>query len=113
MRTVVIALGLVLVLAGCAPGMYTAGALPAAVVAALSPTRDAGGPIGDSYPISYGTLPETGRAQLPASSPLWSLAPAAQAAPACAEPPPYWLSPPPWRRTMGSGPADGGCAPRL
>lgn len=112
MRTVVIALGLVLALAGCAPGMYTAGALPAAVVAVLSPIRDANGPIGDPYPISYGTLHETGRAQLPASGPLWSLAPAAQAVPACVAPP-HWLSPPPWGRAMGSGPADGGCAPRL
>lgn len=79
----------------------------------LSPIRDANGPIGAPYPIRYGYLPETGRAQLPASGPLWSLAPAAKAAPACAEPPPYWLSPPPWGGAMGSGPADGDCAPRL
>lgn len=115
MRTTLIPLGLVLALAGCAPGMYMAGALPGTVVAALSPVRDASQPVGDPYPVSYGYFPATGRAQLPASGPLWSLAPARtpEAGPVCAEAVPHWLSPPPWRRGPGGDPSVGGCAPRL
>ncbi|WP_448192318.1 hypothetical protein [Azospirillum sp. sgz301742] len=113
MRTAVIPF--ILALAGCAPGMYTAGALPAAAVAVLSPVRDANGPVGEPYPISHGIFHETGRAQLPASGPLWSLAPqqTPQAGPVCAEPPPSWLSAPPWQRGVGGDSAVGGCAPRL
>ena len=111
--TVFLALVFALALSGCAPGWYATGGMPALAVAMLSPIRDASLSGGDPYPIRYGHLPESGRAQLPASGPLWSLAPAAETTAACAEPPPHWLSPPPWQRGPGNGAATGGCARRL
>ena len=111
--TVSLALVIALALSGCAPGWYATGGLPALAVAVLSPTRDASLPGGDPYPVSYGYRTESGRAQRSASGPLWSLAPVAETAPACAELPPYWLSPPPWQRGPGNGVPTGGCAPRL
>ncbi|WP_431859152.1 hypothetical protein [Azospirillum sp.] len=117
MRTL-LPLAFVLALAGCAPGMYALGSVPAAVAAASSPIRDGGLPGGNPYPVSHGFVADVpGRAQLPADGPLWSLAPATPRATCAAQP--AWLSPPPWvaapPREHPRDPiaAIDGCAPAL
>lgn len=117
MRTL-LPLAFLVALAGCAPGMYALGALPAAVAGMASPIRDGGLPGGNPHPVGHGLIADVpGRAQLPADGPLWSLAPAAPQTACAAQP--AWLSPPPWtaapRREQPRAPTAAvyGCAPVL